>query len=123
MLEALPVGPLLPSPFIPQIGQDGVGELDWQRQHPLADLPVGEGDTARPRIGVDPQEVSIDEKSAAQARERRHPARPAGLGQPVRPEFECRRDGTASITAALPALLGRSRPDSAVRLGGAFTGV
>ncbi|MGW2721712.1 transposase [Streptomyces sp. NPDC001492] len=44
--------------------------------------------------------LSVDEKTAMQARPRRHPTR-AGPGRIERREFEHRRHGTASIVAAL----------------------
>lgn len=45
--------------------------------------------------------LSVDEKTAMQARSRRHPTRPAWPGHAERREFEYRRHGTASIVAAL----------------------
>ncbi|MFJ9446941.1 IS630 family transposase [Kitasatospora sp. NPDC101235] len=45
--------------------------------------------------------LSLDEKTAIQARSRRHPTRPARPGHPDQCEFEYRRHGTASIVAAL----------------------
>lgn len=45
--------------------------------------------------------LSVDEKTAMQARSRRHPTRRAHPGQLERREFEYRRHGTASIVAAL----------------------
>ncbi|WP_073450258.1 IS630 family transposase [Streptomyces yunnanensis] len=45
--------------------------------------------------------LSVDEKTAIQARSRRHPTRPARPGDVERREFEYRRHGTAPIIAAL----------------------
>lgn len=45
--------------------------------------------------------LSVDEKTAIQARSRKHPTQPAEPGQPERVEFEYVRHGTASIVAAL----------------------
>ncbi|MFE4959782.1 IS630 family transposase [Streptomyces sp. NPDC056653] len=45
--------------------------------------------------------LSVDEKTAMQARSRRHPTRPARPGHAERREFEYRRHGTASIVVAL----------------------
>lgn len=45
--------------------------------------------------------LSIDEKTAIQARERRYPSQPARPGRRARREFEYRRHGTVSIVAAL----------------------
>ncbi|MFC9635793.1 HAD-IC family P-type ATPase [Streptomyces mirabilis] len=45
--------------------------------------------------------LGVDEKTAMQARSRRHPTRPAGPGRIERREFEHRRHGTVSIVAAL----------------------
>ncbi|MGW2262689.1 IS630 family transposase [Streptomyces sp. NPDC001780] len=49
----------------------------------------------------------MDEKTAMQARSRRHPTRPAGPGRIERREFEYRRHGTASIVAALDVHTGQ----------------
>ncbi|WP_443059997.1 hypothetical protein [Streptomyces sp. NBC_00467] len=51
--------------------------------------------------------LSIDEKTAIQARSRRHPTRPARPGDVERREFEYRRHGTASIIAALDVHTGQ----------------
>ncbi|MBB1252593.1 IS630 family transposase [Streptomyces sp. OF3] len=51
--------------------------------------------------------LSVDEKTAMQARSRRHPTRPARPGQAERREFEYRRHGTASIIAALDVHTGQ----------------
>jgi transposase len=51
--------------------------------------------------------LSVDEKTAMQARSRRHPTRPARPGQLERREFEYRRHGTASIVAALDVHTGQ----------------
>ncbi|MGR8008453.1 IS630 family transposase [Streptomyces hypolithicus] len=45
--------------------------------------------------------ISVDEKTAMGARSRRHPTVPPAPGRAERVEFEYRRHGTASITAAL----------------------
>jgi transposase len=52
--------------------------------------------------------LSIDEKTAIQARERRHPCQPAAPGHAPRREFEYRRHGTASIVAALEVTTGQT---------------
>lgn len=52
--------------------------------------------------------LSIDEKTAIQARERRYPAQPPRPGQAARREFEYRRHGTASIVAALDVITGQT---------------
>ncbi|MFJ7273554.1 IS630 family transposase, partial [Kitasatospora sp. NPDC098663] len=52
--------------------------------------------------------LSIDEKTAIQARERRHPSQPARPGRAARREFEYRRHGTASIVAALDVTTGQT---------------
>jgi transposase len=56
-----------------------------------------------------PQSVvlSVDEKTAMQARSRRHPTRRARPGSPERREFEYRRHGTVSIVAALDVHTGQ----------------
>ncbi|MEV0538154.1 IS630 family transposase, partial [Kitasatospora sp. NPDC050463] len=51
--------------------------------------------------------LSVDEKTAIQARSRRHPTRPARPGHPEQREFEYRRHGTASIVAALDVHTGQ----------------
>ncbi|MFI6449809.1 IS630 family transposase [Kitasatospora sp. NPDC050543] len=51
--------------------------------------------------------LSVDEKTAMQARSRRHPTRPARPGDAERREFEYRRHGTASIVAALDVHTGQ----------------
>lgn len=50
---------------------------------------------------------SVDEKTAMQARSRRHPTRRAHPGQLERREFDYRRHGTASIVAALDVHTGQ----------------
>lgn len=45
--------------------------------------------------------LSVDEKTSVQAKERKHPDRPAGVGRWLRREFEYIRHGTASLFAAL----------------------
>ncbi|MGI5254187.1 IS630 family transposase [Actinacidiphila glaucinigra] len=52
--------------------------------------------------------LSIDEKTAIQARERRHPSQPVRPGRAARHEFEYRRHGTASIVAALDVTTGQT---------------
>ncbi|MBT2438658.1 IS630 family transposase [Streptomyces sp. ISL-36] len=52
--------------------------------------------------------LSIDEKTAIQARERRYPSQPAAPGRAARREFEYRRHGTASIVAALEVTSGQT---------------
>jgi transposase len=52
--------------------------------------------------------LSIDEKTAIQARERRHPGQPPRPGQAAQREFEYRRHGTASIVAALDVTTGQT---------------
>ncbi len=52
--------------------------------------------------------LSIDEKTAIQARERRYPSQPAAPGRATRREFEYRRHGTASIVAALDITTGQT---------------
>lgn len=49
----------------------------------------------------------VDEKTAMQARSRRHPTRRAHPGRLERREFEYRRHGTASIVAALDVHTGQ----------------
>ncbi|MGH3803649.1 MAG: IS630 family transposase, partial [Pseudonocardiaceae bacterium] len=51
--------------------------------------------------------LSVDEKTAMQARSRRHPTRRARPGDTERREFEYRRHGTASIVAALDVHTGQ----------------
>jgi transposase len=63
--------------------------------------------------------LSIDEKTAVQAKSRRHPTAPSAPGRSERREFEYRRHGTASFVAALDvhsgAVVGRdiARNDAA----------
>lgn len=45
--------------------------------------------------------ISVDEKTAMQARERKYPDQPAGPGKPLRREFEYVRHGTQSLIAGL----------------------
>ncbi len=52
--------------------------------------------------------LSIDEKTAIQARERRYPSQPAAPGRAARRECEYRRHGTASIVAALDITTGQT---------------
>ncbi|WP_329615328.1 IS630 family transposase [Streptomyces brevispora] len=59
--------------------------------------------------------LSVDEKTAMQARSRRHPTRPAQPGQAERREFEYRRHGTASIAAALNVHTGQVLIEDIVR--------
>ena len=51
--------------------------------------------------------LSVDEKTAMQARSRRHPTRTARPGDVEHREFEYRRHGTASIVAALDVHTGQ----------------
>ncbi|MFE2970650.1 IS630 family transposase [Streptomyces sp. NPDC059340] len=51
--------------------------------------------------------LSVDEKTAVQARSRRHPTRRARPGDAEQREFEYRRHGTASIVAALDVHTGQ----------------
>jgi len=50
--------------------------------------------------------LSLDEKTAIQARSRRHPTRPARPGRPARREFEYVRHGTVSLIAAMNVATG-----------------
>jgi len=50
--------------------------------------------------------LSLDEKTAIQARSRRHPTRPARPGQPAHREFEYVRHGTVSLIAAMNVVTG-----------------
>jgi transposase len=59
--------------------------------------------------------LSVDEKTAIQARSRRHPTRPARPGEVERREFEYRRHGTASIVAALDVHTGQVLVEDIVR--------
>ncbi|WP_330247695.1 MULTISPECIES: transposase [unclassified Streptomyces] len=52
--------------------------------------------------------LSIDERTAIQARERRYPSQPARPGRRARREFEYRRHGTVSIVAALDVTTGQT---------------
>ncbi len=52
--------------------------------------------------------LSIDEKTAIQARSRSHPSQPPVPGRGTRREFEYRRHGTASIVAALDITTGQT---------------
>ncbi|WP_409470353.1 IS630 family transposase [Streptomyces sp. HC307] len=52
--------------------------------------------------------LSIDEKTAIQARERRYPSQHVRPGRAARHEFEYRRHGTASIVAALEVTTGQT---------------
>jgi len=51
--------------------------------------------------------LSVDEKTAIQARERRHPDQPVAAGRPRRREFEYTRHGTASLLAAMDVHSGK----------------
>jgi transposase len=59
--------------------------------------------------------LSVDEKTAMQARSRRHPTRPAKPGTAEHREFEYRRHGTASIIAALDVHTGQILVEDIVR--------
>jgi transposase len=50
--------------------------------------------------------LSVDEKTAIQARSRRHPTRPAAPGRATRREFEYVRHGTVSLVAAMDVCTG-----------------
>jgi len=54
--------------------------------------------------------LSIDEKTAIQAKHRKHPTRPAGRRRPGRREFEYVRHGTVSLIAALNVVNGFVHP-------------
>ncbi len=51
--------------------------------------------------------LSVDEKTAIQARERRHPDQAVAAGRPRRREFEYVRHGTASLLAAMDVHSGK----------------
>jgi transposase len=57
----------------------------------------------------------VDEKTAMQARSRRHPTRSARPGWVERREFEYRRHGTASIVAALDVHTGQVLAEDIIR--------
>lgn len=59
--------------------------------------------------------LSIDEKTAIQARERRYPSQPAIPGRAARREFEYRRHGTAAIVAALEVSTGQTLTETIKR--------
>ncbi|MFD7533536.1 IS630 family transposase [Streptomyces sp. NPDC059849] len=59
--------------------------------------------------------LSIDEKTAIQARERRYLAQPPRPGRAARREFEYRRHGTASIVAALDVITGQTLAETIQR--------
>ncbi|MFG2441091.1 IS630 family transposase [Streptomyces sp. NPDC048508] len=59
--------------------------------------------------------LSIDEKTAIQARERRYPSQPATPGRAARREFEYRRHGTAAIVAALEVSTGQTLTETIKR--------
>lgn len=59
--------------------------------------------------------LSVDEKTAMQARSRCHPTRPARPGHAERREFEYRRHGTASIVAALDVHTGQALVEDIAR--------
>ena len=59
--------------------------------------------------------LSIDEKTAIQARSRKHPTRPATPGRSARQEFEYVRHGTACLMAALDVHTGEVLATDAVR--------
>ncbi|MGY2058125.1 IS630 family transposase [Nocardia gipuzkoensis] len=59
--------------------------------------------------------LSIDEKTAIQARERRYPTQPPAPGRAARREFEYRRHDTASIVAALDVLTGQTLAETIQR--------
>ncbi|UUU36733.1 IS630 family transposase [Streptomyces sp. CA-210063] len=59
--------------------------------------------------------LSVDEKTAMQARSRRHPTRLVKPGQIERREFEYRRHGTASIIATLDVHTGQVLVEDIIR--------
>jgi transposase len=59
--------------------------------------------------------LSIDEKTAIQAKHRKHPTRPAGRRRPGRREFEYVRHGTVSLLAALNVVNGHVHPKIIVK--------
>jgi transposase len=59
--------------------------------------------------------LSIDEKTAIQARSRKHPTRPAAPGRAARQEFEYVRHGTACLMAALDVHTGEVLATDAAR--------
>lgn len=71
----------------------------WNRATDICDLYLNPPDTA--------VVLSIDEKTAIAARERKHPTIPAAPGHPPRREFEYIRHGTASLMAALDITTGQ----------------
>jgi transposase len=61
--------------------------------------------------------LSFDEKPGMQAREHKHPMRPADRGQAVRKEFEYKRHGTVTLLAALDVQTGEVVGECARRTG------
>jgi transposase len=61
--------------------------------------------------------LSFDEKTGMQAREDKHPMRPAGPGGGVRKEFEYTRHGTVTLLAALDVRTGEVHGECARRTG------
>lgn len=59
--------------------------------------------------------LSVDEKTAMQARSRRHPTKPARPGHAEHREFEYRRHGTVSIVAALDVHSGQALVEDIAR--------
>jgi transposase len=59
--------------------------------------------------------LSVDEKTAISARSPKHPTKTARPGRPALKEFEYRRNGTASIVAALDVHTGQVRAEEIAR--------
>jgi transposase len=59
--------------------------------------------------------LSVDEKTAISARSPKHPTRPARAGRPALKEFEYRRNGVASIVAALDVHSGQVQAEQITR--------
>jgi transposase len=59
--------------------------------------------------------LSIDEKTAVQAKERKHPSTPVQPGRPSRREFEYVRHGTASLVASLDVATGKVTAKDIIR--------
>ena len=59
--------------------------------------------------------LSVDEKTAISARSPKHPTKPARPGRPALKEFEYRRNGVASIVAALDVHTGHVRAEQIAR--------
>lgn len=59
--------------------------------------------------------LSVDEKTAISARSPKHPTKPVGPGRPALKEFEYRRNGVASIVAALDVHTGQVQAEQIAR--------